>query len=178
MYRYLIVALVLAGCTMSPSNFIQPADLYHPTEHPFTYDAFYADLFWRCTTPQGGGVRVEGYAVSSIRSNMALFDFQVRLIARDAKDNILADRWTYGDRLTASNIEPVPFAISLPVAGDGVRYDLYYTFEVPDGAGQARGGYRIHGVRLVVTGAGMEIFGTIEDVCGARWREKAVTPSS
>lgn len=177
MYRYLIVALVLAGCTMSPSNFIQPADLYHPTEHPFAYDAFYADLFWRCTTPQGGGVLVEGYAVSSMRDYMALFDFQVRLIARDARGKILGDRWTYGDRLTASNIEPVPFAISLPAAGERVRYDLYYTFQVPDVGGQARGGQGSKLVRLVGMD-GYEVFGTIDDVCGARWRKKAVKPSS
>jgi len=35
MYRYLILALVLAGCAMPTSNFTRPAELYHPGEYPW-----------------------------------------------------------------------------------------------------------------------------------------------
>ena len=173
MYRYLILALALTGCALPPSTFTRPADLYNPpAEYAYYYDALWADLFWRCTTPEGEGVRVEGYAVSSLRNNMAFFNFEVRLFALDAKGNILADRWTYGNTTGAVRLEPVSFAISVPAAGEEVRYDLYYRFESMDGGGQARGGHRRQQVRLVVFGAGMEVFGTIEDVCGERWRRK------
>ncbi len=173
MYRYLILALALTGCALPPSTFTRPADVYKPrAEFANYYDALYADFFWRCVTPEDGGVRVEGYAVTSLRSSMAFFNFEVRLFARDAKGDILADRWTYGDTIGAVRLVPVSFAISVPAAGEEVRYELYYRFETMDGGGQARGGHRRQQVRLVVFGAGMEVFGTIEDVCGERWRRE------
>jgi hypothetical protein len=146
MHRFLIFALVLAGCASPPSTFTRPIDLYNPpAEYTYYYDALYADLFWRCVTPERGGVNIEGYAVTSLRSNMAIFNFEVRLTARDAKGNVLAQRWTYGDRLSPSNLDPVPFAIAVPAADGVSRYDLYYYF-MSDGngnGGSARGPHRI-----------------------------------
>ena len=72
--------------------------------------------------------------------------------------------------VSAVRLVPVSFAISVPAAGEEVRYELYYRFETTDG--RARGGHRRQQVRLVVFGAGMEVFGTIEDVCGERWRRE------
>ena len=185
MYRYLILALALTGCALPPSTFTRPADLYNPPEeYAYYYDALYADFFWRCVTPERGGVRVEGYAVSSLRNNIAILDFEVRLFALDAKGNILGDRWTYGDRLSPSNLDPVPFAITVPAAADVVRYDLYYYFEVPEwhgnngGDGGAQGRPRIQRVRVVLASMGLDYFGTIEDVCGGRWQRKLLPPAS
>jgi hypothetical protein len=166
MHRLMILVMVVAGCASPPSTFTRPADVYNPSaEYAFAYDALYAELFWRCVTPEDRTVRVRGYAVSSLRNMVGLVNFEVRLTARAAKGEKLAEGWTYGDRLNAANSEPVPFAVSVPVAGDGVRYDLYYHFLVPGESG--RGGL-----------SGMNYFGTIEDVCGPRYRRKQVPPGS
>ncbi len=180
MVRYLILALVLTGCAVPASTFTRPADLYHPGEYPMTHDALYADLFWRCATPEGGGVRVDGYAVSSTRTGTALFGFEVRLVARDAKGNRLADRWVYGNPMDVDNITPTAFTLSVPATGEGVRYDLDYRFAVPEGNGDGQTRIdRGRRVRLAAQGAGaMEIFWTIEDVCGDRYRRKAPPPGS
>ncbi len=162
MYRCLVIALALTGCAWSVSSFARPADVYHPVDYPLWHDALFAELFWRCVPPAGGEVRVEGYAVSSMRNERGLLNFEVRLIARDAKGNTLANRWTYGDRLNADQFDPVPFEISVPVAGKGVRYDLYYNFTVPDRSDRL----------------GQTQFGTIEDVCGGRWRLREIPPTS
>ncbi len=165
-HRVLILALVLVGCASPPSTFRQPVDIYNPpAEYAYYYDALDADFFWRCVTPEQGGLRVEGYAVTSLRNNMAILNFEVRLFARAAKGEKLAERWTYGDRLNAAQSEPVPFAVSVPAAGDVSRYDLYYQFVVPGESG--RGGH-----------SGMNYFGTIEDACGPRYRRKQVPPGS
>ncbi len=154
MYRYLILALALTGCALPPSTFTRPADVYKPTaEYANYYDALYADFFWRCVTPEDR-TTVRGYAVSSMRNMVGLVNFEVRLTARAAKGEKLAEGWTYGDRLNAAQSEPVPFTIAVPAAGEGVRYDLYYAFEVP------------------IEGSSEHQFGTIEDVCGGRWRRK------
>ncbi len=165
MYRYLILALVIAGCASPPSTFTRPVDIYNPpAEYANYYDALYADFFWHCVTPEDR-TSVRGYAVSSLRNAVGLVNFEVRLTARAAKGEKLAEGWTYGDRLNAANSEPVPFAVSVPAAGEGVRYDLYYQFVVPGESG--RGGH-----------SGLNYFGTIEDACGPRYRRKQVPPGS
>ncbi len=165
MHRLMILALVIAGCASPPSTFTRPADVYNPpAEYAYAYDALYAELFWHCVTPEDR-TTVRGYAVSSLRNAVGLVNFEVRLTARAAKGEKLAEGWTYGDRLNAANSEPVPFAVSVPAAGAGVRYDLYYQFVVPGESG--RGGH-----------SGMNYFGTIEDACGPRWQRKVVPPGA
>jgi hypothetical protein len=163
MHRYLLLMLAL-GCASSPNTFVRPADVYNPNpvEYPSYYDALSADLFWRCMTPEVGGVRVEGYAVASTRENLPISNFQVTLTARDAKGNELAKRWTYADRLGPTQYEPVPFTISGPATERVARYDLYYAFDIP---GERR---RWNERR----------FGTVEDVCSDRWRRKVKPPAS
>ena len=164
MYRFLILALALTGCASSASTFTRPADVFNPNPVDFThsYNALYSELFWRCVGPEETGVNVEGYAVGSIRTGVGLNNFQVRLTARDSKGSELAVRSAWGGRLNARQFEPVPFQISVPAAGEGVRYDIFYSFRVPEPG--ERGG--------------VARFGTIEDVCGGRWRRKASRPAS
>ncbi len=182
MYRLMIVALVIAGCASAPSSFKQPADLYNPpAEYANYYDALYADFFWRCVTPEDRMLRVRGYAVSSLRNAVGLVNFEVRLTARAVKGEKLAEGWTYGDRLNAAQSEPVPFAVSVPAADDVSRYDLYYYFVVPDGNGNGGGSAqappRVQRVRIKLA-AGLDYFGTIEDVCGVRWQRKVLPPGA
>jgi hypothetical protein len=154
MYRYLILALAVATWTWCPSAFAQASDVYNPANYPFHYDALYAELFWRCKTPDAGGVRVEGYAMSS--RGDAISKFEVRLIARDAKGKKLADRSAYGKLLHATQYKPVPFEISVPAGGEKVRHELSYSFEVPSEERSSR-----------------DQFGAVEDACGGRWRQQA-----
>jgi hypothetical protein len=165
MHRLMILALVIAGCASPPSTFTRPADIYNPSaEYAYAYDALYAELFWHCVTPEDRTI-VGGYAVSSLRNMVGLVNFEVRLTARAAKGEKLAEGWTYGDRLNATQSEPVPFAVSVPAGGEGVRYDLYYQFVVPGESG--RGGH-----------SGMNYFGMIEDACSAQWQRKVVPPGA
>lgn len=161
MIRCLILGLAVAltACGTS-STFQRPANVTNPVAYNYYYDALYADVFYRCTTPEAGGLGVDGYAISSASSGNAIENFQVRLFAKDAKGTTVADRWTYGDRLVADLQTPVPFRISVPAAGEGIRYDLYYNFDVRE--------ERMRNPH----------FGTIEDVCGGRHRRKEVPPAS
>ncbi len=161
MYRSLIVALAFTLTACDPkSTFKRPANVQNPVEYNYYYNALYADVFYRCTTPEAGGLGVDGYAISSASSGSAIENFQVRLFAKDAKGNTVADRWTYGDRLVADLQTPVPFRISVPTAGEGIRYDLYYSFVVDDEREK------------------LQQFGTVKDVCGGRYRRKEVPPGS
>jgi hypothetical protein len=154
MFRTLIVVVTLTGLAFATRAFGQGSDVYNPANYPFHYDALYAELFWRCKTPDVGGVRVEGYAMSS--RGDAISKFEVRLIARDAKGKKLADRSAHGKSLHTTQYKPVPFEVSVPAGGEKVRHDLIYSFEVPSEERTSR-----------------DQFGSVEDACGARWRRQA-----
>ena len=162
MYRYLILALVLAGCAASASTFKRPADLYNPNpvSYPFHYSDPYVELFWRCQTPEAGGVSVEGYAASSTNANVPLMNFNVTLSAVDAEGRKLTRRFAWGTNPQPSRVNPVPFEVSVAAVAGAVRYDLYYDFQYRDGR------------------TTQNQFATIEDVCGGRWRGKEVPPGS
>ena len=180
MRHFVTLALLLAGCASPAKTFKRPLDLYNPqADYVYSYDALYAELFWRCADHERGGVHVDGYAVTSLRNNMAIVNFQVRLFARDAKGNILAQGWAYGDDQSPSNLDPVPFAIAVPAADGTVRYDLYYNFEVAgeDGGDLTQVVPRVQKVRMVPA-AGFLYFGTVEDVCGVPWQREVVPPAS
>lgn len=163
--RYLILpaALILftAACG-SPSTFKRPADIYSPTPTPYPshYSSPYVDMFWRCQTPAAGGVSIDGYVATSLKQDLPPQNFQVTLSGRDATGQKLNERFAYGDNLIPDQFTPVPFEISLAGKAGAVRYDLYYSFYVIDERER------------------LQQFGTVEDVCGARWLRKAAPPGS
>jgi hypothetical protein len=181
MRRYLMVtmALVLAGWPAPARTFQRPLDLYNPpAEFTHYHNAQHADLFWRCGDDERGDKHVEGYAVTSMRNNMAIINFQVRLFARDAKGNTLAEDWAYGHRRSPSNLEPVPFAISVRAVDKVARYDLHYSFMLPGGDGGASlGNPGVQTARLRLASRA-PWFGTVEDVCGARWLRRSAPAQS
>ena len=159
MYRTLIAALTLAltACG-AKSTFQRPGDIFNPsaTAYPFHYGSPYIDMFYRCTTPAGGGISIDGYTVTSPNQNLPPQNFQVTLSAWDAEGHKLTQHFTYGDDLAPDQFDPVPFEISLPAVAGAVEYDLYYDFYVADrGSGK------------------LEEFGTVKNVCGGEYRRKA-----
>lgn len=154
MNRTLILALILTTWSVTPSTFAHAADVYDPANYPFYYDALYADLFWRCKTPDVGGVGIEGYAMASRGASVS--NFEVRLIARDAQGKKLADRSAYGESIHTYQFKPVPFQIAVPAGGEKIRHDLLYSFEVP-----------------TETRDNAHQFGSIENACGEKWRRQA-----
>jgi len=158
MYRYVILclALVLTGCA-STGEFKRPANVYDPemARFPFHYGTPYIDLFWRCTTPAAGGGGADGYAVASTNVNEGPQDFGVTMQGFNADGQKVIERFTWGWDGAPDQFDPVAFQVAVPAAAGVVRYDFYYSFYVVDGRQK------------------MSQFGTVKDVCGARWRRKA-----
>ncbi len=100
------------------------------------------------------------YAVTSTNAYTEVDNFEVKLTARAANNRRLATKWAYGDHQDASRIDPVPFDVSVPAAGDVARYDLYYDYQYPDGRTM------------------QDQFATVKDVCSGRYRRKAASPPS
>lgn len=157
MYRYLILALFLAGCASSGGTFARPANLIDPSpaRYPFAYSDPYVNLFWNCATPKAGGAAVDGYGTTSMNANVPLRNFNVVLSAHDAEGKRLTERDAWGDDLSPGRFDPVPFEVSVPAVSGTARYDLYYDF-------QYRDGFTIQ-----------DQFATVKDVCSAKWQRKA-----
>ena len=163
MYRSLIFSLALFLTACGPkSTFKRPADIYNPnpTAYPFHYGSPYVDIYWRCTTPEAGGLSVGGYTATSDNQNLPPQNFSVILKAFNAKGEKLTQRFVYGDSLNPDQFDPVPFEVSLPAVAGAAKYDLYYDFFVRDGRDK------------------LQQFGTVNDVCGGRYRRKEVPPGS
>lgn len=163
MYRYLILALLLTMTACgAKSTFQRPANVYNPNtaEYPFHYGSPYIDMFWRCQTPKVGGVSTDGYAATSMNQNLPPQNFSVTLKAYSAKGQKLTEHFAYADDSAPDQFEPVPFEVSLQAVAGVARYDLYYSFVVVDPRQR------------------IQQFGTVEDVCGARWLREATPPGS
>lgn len=165
MYRYpifpLALALVVTACGPR-STFKRPEDVYGPSSatYPSHYSSPYIDMFWRCQTPTAGAVSIDGYVATSLNQDLPPQNFSVTLKALNAKGQKLTERFAYGDNLAPDQFEPVPFEVSLQAIEGVVRYDLYYSFVVVDERQR------------------VQQFGTVEDVCGARWLREAAPPGS
>ncbi len=157
MWRSVVVMLLLvaAGCASS-GEFKRPANLYDPemARFPFHYGTPYVDLFWRCTTPADGGGGADGYAVASTNVNLAPQNFGVTLQGFNADEQKVIERFAWGWNLIPGQVDPVPFQVAVPAAAGVVRYDFYYSFYVQEGRQK------------------QPQFGTVQDVCGERWRRK------
>ena len=162
MSRFLILALALALTACAKSTFQRPGDLFNPSAeaYPFHYGSPYIDMFYRCTTPEVGGVSINGYTATSMNQNLPPQNFSVILKAFNAKGQKLTERFAYGDDLAPDQFDPVPFEVSLQAVEGVARYDLYYSFVVRD-------------ERMKT-----QQFGTVQDVCGNRWRRKEMPPAS
>ena len=155
-----VLTLVLTACG-SPTTHTRPG-IYGPIPAPYPshYSSPYIDMFWRCETPAGGGVRIDGYVATSLNQDLPPQSFQVTLSARDAKGKKLTEGFAYADNLSPDQFTPVPFEISLPGVTGAVAYELYYSFHVIDERKQ------------------LQQFGTVKDVCGARWLRGSPPPGS
>lgn len=162
--RYLILPVVLilflAACG-SPSTYKRPG-IYGPipTPYPSHYSSPYIDMFWRCENTTGGGVSIDGYVATSLHQDSAPQNFQVTLSARDTKGQKLDEGLAYADNLSPDQFTPVPFEISLPGVAGAVEYEMYYNFYVIDKRKR------------------LQQFGTVKDVCGARWLRGSSQPGS
>ncbi len=126
----LLVALTLAACS--------PQGPYRPlaAQPPIYPQAVFAhrvsspdvDIYWNCTRPEEGLLRVNGVAQNTGGREVRFLELQLEGV--DAKDrNIVEAAAAVPDIVLYTN-QMSPFELDLRTVGSEVRYDLFYQYSI------------------------------------------------
>ena len=118
-----ILAVALAACGMA-----QPMPDFNSFAHTVTDDVVV--LYWNCSRPSPGVVRVAGWA-NNPYSPVALQDLEVRVYGVSTQgDNVSRGRGSAQSYMIYTN-DPSPFTIDLKSVPGEARYDMTYSYMLP-----------------------------------------------
>jgi hypothetical protein len=129
-----LLALGLSACAADGSfRFAAgPPVPYPPTGYTHVVRTSAVELYWNCTQPEAGILRLEGAAfnpwgdapVQHLELQLAGVDTHDRTVSQGAADA--------RDSQIMTN-QSSPFALDVRTTGREVQYDLYYQYQYPDG---------------------------------------------
>lgn len=132
----LLVGLLAAGAACSQGERAQA----------IRYDAFArrvsdgtVDLYWNCTRPERGLLRVEG-AVNSPVVPGAIHDVELTLYGVDRADRDVSRVQARTADYQVFTMSPSPFRLDLRLAGGEARFDLRYQYRGSNGGGNSDDG--------------------------------------
>ncbi len=116
-------------------------------------------LYWNCTQPEAGMLRVEGTAFNPW-GDAPIRYLEFELAGVDKQDSTVAEATAEARNSEIMTNQSSPFAVELRTTGREVRYDLYYQFQYPGGRSPMLSGPvvagafpRFHGIRFLVRDA-------------------------
>ena len=124
----------LAACTplvgqQTATDAVRPAPA--PTSFSHRVSTTHVVLYWNCTRPEPGQVRLEGLVYSPYFSDVRALQFELAGVARG--ERVVSEaRAVLPDYGLGMN-RTVPFQMTLRTTGTEVRYDLYYAYRAPGG---------------------------------------------
>ncbi len=136
--------LFLVGCAGGGDSpqFLDSALKTDPTTG-FTHRVANAQvvLYWTCTRPEPGSLRVEGVAQSPWSSQPIRF-MEFNLVGVDARDRQVSATGAALPAVLLFTNEVSPFRLDLKPAGTETRFDLYYQYRFDEGLKVGRAGAR------------------------------------
>lgn len=126
----LLVILALPACTPQGPYGPQAAQppIYPQAVFAHRVSSPDADIYWNCTVPESGILRINGVAQNTGGREVRFLELQVEAV--DAKDrNILEAATAVPDILLYTN-QISPFQLDLRTSGSEVRYDLFYQYSI------------------------------------------------
>jgi hypothetical protein len=118
----------LAGCASRQAA----APAYPPDAFAHRVADSHLVLYWSCSRPQAGRLRLEGVVHNPWEAQPIRY-FEFELIGLDAQERTVS-RTTGGARdIQIFTNQITPFHADLKMAGSEVRYDLFYQYKFSDG---------------------------------------------
>lgn len=96
-------------------------------------------LYWNCSRPAPGAVRVEGWA-NNPDSPQPIKDLEFILYGVNAQERTVSQTKVSAQAYLIQTNDPTTFTIDLKTVGAEVRYDLVYEYWGAGGSGMGRGG--------------------------------------
>jgi hypothetical protein len=128
--------LVLCVVALTACGLAKPMPPFDSFAHRISDGTLF--LYWNCSRPAPGAVRVEGWA-NNPDSPQPIKDLEFILYGVNAQESTVSQAKASAQAYLIQTNEPTTFAIDLKTVGAEVRYDLVYEYW---GAGDSGMGFR------------------------------------
>ena len=170
-WRSLSIALLagnVAACTplagQQPTVAVpQPAAA--PTVFSHRVSTTHVVLYWNCTRPESGQLRLEGLVYAPYFSDVRGLQFE--LVGVDSSDGVVSEARAVSPDFALGMNQTSPFHLPLRTTGTEVRYDLYYGYRAQGGLRSSLAGPPVAGSPLL---AQSQSWFRARDVCSETQR--------
>jgi hypothetical protein len=133
----LALGLALSACaadgTYKPlANTSTP---YPPSGYTHTVQSSHVVLYWNCTQPEAGVLRLDGVAFNPWMSAPVQY-LELEMEGVDAAAGSVSEGKAAARDIQIDTNRSSPFQIDLRTTGKEVRYDLYYQYRMNEGEGK------------------------------------------
>lgn len=131
--------LVLCVVALTACGLAKPMPPFDSFAHRISDGTVF--LYWNCSRPAPGAVRVEGWA-NNPDSPQPIKDLEFILYGVNAQESTVSQAKASAQAYLIQTNEPSPFSVDLKTVGGEVRYDMVYQYwgSGDDGMGRRGGG--------------------------------------
>ena len=133
----LLLGVALSACA-ADGTLLQlppPFAAYPPTGFKHTVQTSHVVLYWNCTQPEAGVLRLEGVAFNPwMSAPVQYLEFEVEGV--DAGAGSVSEGKAAARDIQIHTNQSTPFQIDLRTTGKEVRHDLYYQYRMNEGEGK------------------------------------------
>lgn len=156
----LLLGIGLAGCAGDGTLRFPTATPYPPPGFAHRVDTPHVGIFWNCTNPEPGVLRLEGLAFNIWSAQPVRF-LEFELAGVSAQERTVSEAAAEARDIQIFTGQNSPFQMDLRMAGGEQRYDMYYQYQFTDPSHErlisgpmVRGAFpRFHGNRFLVRDA-------------------------
>lgn len=135
----LVLGLVLSACAADGTfrPLASTSTPYPPSGYKHTVQSSHVVLYWNCTQPEAGVLRLDGVAFNPwMGAPVQYLEFEVEGV--DAVAGSVSEGKAAARDIQIHTNQSTPFRIDLRTTGKEVRYDLYYQYRMNEGEGSNR----------------------------------------
>lgn len=128
-----LLAIGLSACAANGTLQL-PAEtsaIYPPTVFSHRVGTSHVVLYWNCTRPEPGLLRVEGVAQQAGSSQPIRF-LEMELAGVDAREQYVSQAFAALPDILLHTNQISPFRLDLRTAGTETRFDLFYRYDFQD----------------------------------------------
>jgi len=114
-----------------------PVDVKSPAAFTHRVSSSHVELYWNCSRPEPGLVRMEGLAFNP-GSNQPIRWLALELAGVTERGRTLSEGRTELAEPRLATAQSAPFALELRPAGGEARFDLYYSYVYQDNGGSGQ----------------------------------------
>ena len=123
-----VAAVALSACAGAGPGGLPAAQptIYPPAVFAHRVSTSDVDIYWSCTQPEAGVIRLDGVVQNSGGREVEFMQLEVD--AADARDRYVSEAKTSLADIVLHTYQISPFALEIRTPGAGARLDLYYNY--------------------------------------------------